>query len=64
METYFHNVTIAISARTSKAAYTKLCNALATIDSVDWDTDTYTTEKHPEERSTVRLFPNFGKKEG
>jgi hypothetical protein len=56
MDTTFHNVLITISAETSKEAYTKLCNALASIDA-EYVTDTYSEGSSFEEESTAKLFP-------
>lgn len=61
MEHTFHNVAITIGGSKDAAeAYTRLCNALATIGNVEYDTDTYTESKgrllETEPRSTVELM--------
>ena len=55
--TVFHNVTIAIYAKTPKDAYNDLCNQLSKNEG-DWWTDTYSTELDPTtQHSTSHLFP-------
>jgi hypothetical protein len=55
-ETSFQNVTITIQAPTSRAAYEKLCAALASIDA-EWTTDTFLVDGS-EGRCTSELWPD------
>lgn len=52
----FQNVTIGVNAKTAKEAYTKLCNALRSIDA-EYSTDTYSRTSDGVARPTTRLFP-------
>jgi hypothetical protein len=61
-EITFYNVTITVplggERDAAKNAYTKLCEALASIGA-DWETDTFTTSTDPKDGhvSTDVLFP-------
>jgi hypothetical protein len=55
----FQNVTITIQAKDGAAAYTALCNALASIQA-EYETDTYTIEGEDEERPVSELYPQVG----
>lgn len=63
MEVTFNNLTVTIGGvEHPKQAYDRLCNALATVAEIEWQTDTYYTclpQAEPtEERSTTELFPD------
>lgn len=58
--TTFHNVRITIPGCTPREAYDRLCEALDSIEGVDWETDTYTVgddNYEHGEKPTTELFP-------
>lgn len=62
LTTTFINVRISVDAPDPKTAYTRLCNALASIEA-EWDTDMYCvydpeTNKETEFSDTEELFPS------
>jgi hypothetical protein len=59
VEVQFNNVTITISAKDPKTAYSKLCKALDTLSPyVEWTTDTYEVyNETTQEQPTTQLFP-------
>jgi len=55
----FHNVTVSVRAKDGKAAYTALCDLLATAERVvDFATDVYTVNDDQDPHSTTELFPD------
>jgi hypothetical protein len=52
----FHNVRISIPVASPQEAYKALCNAIAKIPGVEWETDTYSTHDDEETRSTSKLI--------
>ncbi len=55
-EITFHNVLITICAASPEDAYTKMCNALATIPECEYRTSTYSTLKEEKQISTSKLW--------
>jgi hypothetical protein len=56
-EVTFHNVTICFPTTNAKDAYTALCEALAALGEVEWNTSTYDFNGHSGE--TSELFPQL-----
>lgn len=59
--TTFHNVTVVIEGTDPREAYTKLCDAIASIEGADLFTDTYRYQSGrgpTREGETSELFPS------